>query len=200
MDTDAELCGSATPFLSSPTIHSLTRRRLSVLTPDDAGNLVCRESGRNDIWALAAIAEINSSRERQQVCPDFTLQKPNPRTASILLTLKRPEEVKTLRKVYGDGFFLIGVFATEKERLDFLVQRNAPMLDAIDLIKRDSAEEDKHGQQTRKTFHLSDVFVTLRDQAYKIELERFFDLVFSDSLTTPNATRECDVLSLCLIA
>ncbi len=35
----------------------------------NAGNLVCRESGRNDIWALAAIAEINSSREREQVCP-----------------------------------------------------------------------------------------------------------------------------------
>ena len=113
------------------------------------------------------------------------MQKPIPRFASILLTLKRPEEVKTLRKIYGDGFFLIGVFATERERLDFLIQQNAPMQDAINLIRRDSAEEDEHGQQTRKTFYLSDVFVTLKDQAYKAELERFFDLVFSDPLTTP---------------
>jgi hypothetical protein len=57
--------------------------------------------------------------------------------------------------------------------------------DAIELIKRDSAEEDPNGQQTRKTFYLSDVFVNLKDQAYRTELERFFDLVFSDPLTTP---------------
>lgn len=102
-----------------------------------------------------------------------------------MLTLKRPEEVKTLRKVYGDGFFLIGLFATEKERLDYLIHQNAPRHDAIELIKRDAAEEDPNGQQTRKTFYLSDVFVSLKDQAYRVELERFFDLVFADPSTTP---------------
>lgn len=166
------------PLRNAPEIDRIKSRM-------DAGNLVCRESGRNDIWALAAIAQINSSREQEQVCPNFYLQKPNPRIATILLTLKRPEEVKTLRKVYGDGFFLIGVFATEKERLDFLIQQNAPMQDAIALIKTDSEEDDPHGQQTRKTFYLSDVFVTLKDEAYRSELERFFDLVFSNPLITP---------------
>jgi deoxycytidylate deaminase len=166
------------PLRDEPEIERIKSRM-------DAGNLLCRDSGRNDIWALAAIAEINSWREQEQVCKSFAVQKPLPRTATILLTLKRPEEVKTLRKVYGDGFFVIGVFATEKERLDYLIQQNAPMQDAIDLIRRDSAEEDPNGQQTRKTFYLSDVFVTLRDRAYVAELERFFDLVFSDPLTTP---------------
>jgi deoxycytidylate deaminase len=166
------------PLQDSPEIERIDSRMT-------AGNLVCCESGRNDIWALAAIAAINSSREQEQVCENFHLQKPLPRTANILLTLKRPEEVRTLRKVYGDGFFLIGLFATYKERLDYLIQQNAPRQQAIDLINRDAAEEDPHGQQTRKTFYLSDVFVSLRDQAYRGELERFFDLVFSDPLTTP---------------
>jgi deoxycytidylate deaminase len=166
------------PLQESPEIERIESRM-------DAGNLVCRESGRNDIWALAAIAAINSSREREQVCDKFQLQKPLPRTATVLLTLKRPEEVKTLRRIYGDGFFLIGLFATEKERLEYLIQQNAPLQDAIALIKRDSAEDDPYGQQTRKTFYLSDVFVTLKDQGYRAELQRFFDLVFSDPLTTP---------------
>jgi deoxycytidylate deaminase len=166
------------PLRESPEIERIKSRM-------DAGNLLCRESGRNDIWALAAIAAINRLREQEKVCENFSLQKPSPRTATILLTLKRPEEVKTLRRIYGDGFFLIGLFATEKERIDYLIQQNAPLKDTIDLIKRDSAEDDPNGQQTRKTFHLSDVFVSLRDQAYRAELERFLDLVFSDPLTTP---------------
>lgn len=100
--------------------------------------------------------------------------------------MKRPEEVATLRKVYGDGFYSIGVFATQKERLDFLINRDAPKGEAFNLIKRDSEEADPYGQQTRATFHLSDVFVSVRDHRYEEELQRFFDLVFSNPFVTPS--------------
>jgi deoxycytidylate deaminase len=150
----------------------------------DAGNRACIDSGRKDLWALAAIAEINAAREKETVGHKF-FQKPLPRAAHIILTLKRPQEVATFRKVYGDGFFLIGVFATEKERLDSLINRDAPKQAAIELIKRDSDESDDHGQHTRATFHLSDVFVRLKDKLYVSELERFFDLVFSNPFITP---------------
>jgi deoxycytidylate deaminase len=80
---------------------------------------------------------------------------------------------------------LIGVFATEKERLDFLINRDAPRQAAIELIKRDSDESDDHGQHTRATFHLSDVFVQFKDKLYVSELTRFFDLVFSNPFITP---------------
>ena len=66
----------------------------------------------------------------------------------------------TLRKVCGDGFFLVGVFSTEEERLEYLIEKNAPKNEAIALIKRDADESnDPYGQYTRETFHLSDVFV-----------------------------------------
>jgi deoxycytidylate deaminase len=163
------------PLIESPEVDRISSRM-------DAGDLVCRESGRKDIWALAAAAEINAERE---VEARSFVQKPLPRTAHILLSLKRPQEVATLRKIYGDGFFLIGVFATEKERLDNLINRNAAKQDAIKLIKRDSEEADEYGQQTRDTFHLSDVFVQVRGRAYEAELQRFFDLVFSNPYITP---------------
>jgi deoxycytidylate deaminase len=155
-----------------------------ITTHMDAGNRACTDSGRKDLWALAAIADINAAREKEAI-GQKSFQKPLPRTAHIVLTLKRPQEVATLRKVYGDGFFLVGVFATEKERLDFLINRDAPRQAAIELIKRDSDESDDHGQHTRATFHLSDVFVRLKDRLYVSELERFFDLVFSNPFITP---------------
>jgi deoxycytidylate deaminase len=147
----------------------------------DAGNTACRDSGRKDLWALASIAEINKLRGA-----DSASQTSLPRTAHLIFSLKRPEEVATLRKVYGDGFFLIGVFATEKERLDSLIEKNAPKQEAISLIQRDEDEiADEYGQHTRETFHLSDVFVQLKRGAYRNELSRFFSLAFSDPYETP---------------
>ncbi|MGD0831472.1 MAG: anti-phage dCTP deaminase [Terracidiphilus sp.] len=145
----------------------------------DAGNEGCRDSKRCDLWALAAIGKINSLRGTEN-------QTAQERVAHIILSLKRPEEVSTLRKVYGPGFFLIGVFATEKERLDHLIEKNAPKMDAINLIKRDEDElSDPFGQKTSKTFQLADVFVQLRSSAYDKELTRFLSLVFSNPYETP---------------
>jgi len=145
----------------------------------DAGNIECKDSKSCDLWALAAIGKINSSRGTEN-------QTAQERVAHIILSLKRPEEVSTLRKVYGTGFFLIGVFATEKERLDHLIEKNAPKNDAQALIKRDEDElTDRFGQKTSKTFQHADVFVQLRNKAYDKELTRFFSLVFSNPYETP---------------
>lgn len=151
----------------------------------DAGNKICRDSKRKDLLALAAAADINAIRKKTDSINNLFLQEPLPRIAHLLLTLKRPEEVATLRKIYGDGFFLIGVFATEKERLEHLLNQNAPKQSAIKLIQRDSEETDHYGQQTRATFHLSDVFVKSTNREYVGQLQRFFDLVFADPSITP---------------
>jgi deoxycytidylate deaminase len=157
----------------------------------DEGNIGCRESGRNDLWALAAIAQINEARKRNEA----RQQLPRSRTAHLVFTLKRPEEVATLRKVYSPGFFLVGVFATEKERLDHLIEINVPKEHAKALIKRDADEPLNHGQQTRDTFQLCDVFVHLRRGEYKEELNRFFRLVFADPYVTPTATEHAMFLA-----
>src|ERR1700742_3106463 len=97
----SDLIGSLTdhPLAEDSEINRISSRM-------DAGNAVCRDSGHRDIWALAAIAEINKTRG-----DDLLKQTSMPRTAHIIFSLKRPEEVSTLRKVYNEGFFLVGVFA-----------------------------------------------------------------------------------------
>src|SRR5262249_14926676 len=115
------------------------------------------------------------------------LGEPVSKTVHVLNSLKRPEEESMLRKVYGLGFYLIGVFASESERREYLTgDKNIPRRDALALMKRDEDEEAvTFGQRTRNTFQLADVFVKLADDAYKRQLERFLDLVFGYPYHTP---------------
>ena len=81
----------------------------------DAGNKVREVTKREDFLALAAVAEINALR------PLINGRRtPRNRVAYILLSLKRPEEVTVLRDIYGPAFYLVGLYATEQERLTYL--------------------------------------------------------------------------------
>jgi len=100
----------------------------------DAGNKIRKQTNRCDFFALIAASRIASSRT------GAASERPEPfsRVAHIILSLKRPEEVETLRRIYGTGFFLVGVFATEQERLDFLMnERNVSRDEGLRLIRRD---------------------------------------------------------------
>ena len=149
----------------------------------NVGNKVRKITGRSDFLAFVAASEIARTRkwsEKQQML------RPEPKRAHIVLTLKRPEEVDTLRKIYGSGFFLVGVFATEEERLKALHAKNISKDNARHLVERDQDEEMESGQRTRETFQLADVFVRVRNGEYKGQLERFLSLVFSDPYISPS--------------
>lgn len=149
----------------------------------DVGNRIREKTKRQDIHALTAASKIFSTRE--------TDREDNPmahkRRAYVLVSLKRPEEVETLRKIYGPGFFLIGIFADESQRVDFLTNRKgldpkqAQELIAID--QKQTAEE--YGQRTRDTFQMADLFVSVADKEYENGLQRFLRLVFGDPFITP---------------
>ena len=145
----------------------------------DAARDACEKAERNNLMAIAAVTEIASKRNSDA----NGKREPKSRVAHLLVSLKRPEEVSTLRKIYGSGFYLIGIFATEEERLQYLISCNTPQDKAKELIERDQNEEHPYGQKTRKTFHLSDIFV--RTTAYKHELDRFLQLVFCNPYVTP---------------
>ena len=131
--------------------------------------------GARGLLAAAAVAKIASLRLRN---PNGQT-KPMPRYAWLISSLKNPAEVEVFRRVYGPGFFLIGLFATEAERKKSL-ERGMTADEAAKLIVRDADSEEKHGQQTRNTFELADVWVKDEDQ-----LCRFLDLVFGNTFQTP---------------
>lgn len=141
----------------------------------EAGNRVRKSVKRNDAVVQLGLANIYGSRKSGS-----TPKGPN---AYIIYSLKHPDEVLTLRRIYGAGFFLIGVHASEEDRIQFLTKQNdIPQDEALKLIERDKDEHLSHGQQTRSTFALSDFFVKKDGAA---DLVRFVDLVFGSPTITP---------------
>jgi deoxycytidylate deaminase len=150
-----------------------------------AGNKLCEVAENESFLVSAAVAEISRSRKRQG---DWDTIEPIPKAVHILMSLKRPREVELLRSIYGAGFYLIGVFASENDRLKYLTEdKNIPWREAWRLMKRDQEEDAPFGQRSRDTFQLADAFIQLRQDEYKEPLERFLDLVFGNPHITPEA-------------
>ena len=151
----------------------------------DRGNLARQSSGDNSILALGVCSEIFRLRKRD----DGGNVEPSRRAAYIVSSLKHPDEVKRLRRVYANGFYLIGLHSSKDMRRDYLVKEKGMRLDqAEDLIRRDEDEIEGHGQHTRDTFHLADFFIHLgnQDLSWKSSLWRILDLVFQNPYITPN--------------
>lgn len=84
-----------------------------VLSYMDAGNQLRKDHEREDVLALAAVGEIHRARKRSEDGNGL----PRSWTAYLVRSLKHPEEVRSLREVYGPGFFLIGVSSSNDARL-----------------------------------------------------------------------------------
>jgi deoxycytidylate deaminase len=146
-----------------------------------AGNRLRELSGRGDIMALYSIAQIRKPREMGEQ----NRTAPMPGRVHLLRSLKHPLEVEALRRVYGPGFFLIGLHGTEAQRRTYLCERRGMTLQQAErLMERDRHETEELGQQTRDTFTLADVFVQSGKEE-RHQLARFLDMVFGDPHQTP---------------
>jgi deoxycytidylate deaminase len=151
-----------------------------------AGNYLRLTSKKGEFLALAAASAIRKLRPSEPV--ESVLLK----RVHVIRSLKHPDEVRALRRIYGGGFFLIGVTVSEKERRSYLRDdKGCSPKEVDDLLERDEHEEDpqyvdengqNYGQRTRDTFQLADVFIRLDDEK---GLERFLELVFGCPFKTP---------------
>ncbi|NRN29884.1 anti-phage dCTP deaminase [Photorhabdus heterorhabditis] len=147
------------------------------------GNYLREISQDNSILALAAVAEINKRREKKNSLPI-----PSIRRAYIINSLKHPDEVNALREIYANGFFLIGVYTSESQRLKNLtVDKGIDREKAKELISRDSNEGNEWGQHTRDTYELSDFFISYDGNKNRTDnnIWRILDLIFGNPYVTP---------------
>ena len=150
----------------------------------DRGNEARQMTGENSVLAALAISKIIEKRSKLD---------PNDERghAFLLRQLKHPDEAYLLRKVYEEGFHLVGVHCPPAVRLQQLqVQKGMRYEEAKRLIEDDEYEGLDHGQKVRDTFHLSDVFVRATGDAsdsidVKQQISRFFELLFGDGIRTP---------------
>src|SRR5712692_257226 len=164
----------------------------------DAGNQLRETIKRGDALALLAIGAIREVRENFM----HKVNKPIPRQVYILRSLKHPDEVSTLRKIYGPGFVLLAAYSPREMRLQNLARRIAESRhlfradecrpEAESLIQRDEAEVDKEfGQNVRETFPKADVFIdTSNPQGFQESISRFVELLFGITNTIHTPTRD----------
>jgi deoxycytidylate deaminase len=147
----------------------------------DAGSDL-RKSKGDDALAIRAIMKIAEKRSSR----DGVLE-PYEATAHVIRSLKHPAEVRSLRRVYGPGFYLIGVLADDEARLQFLTtKKSLSEREAKDAMRRDADEDGApHGQHTRDTFHLADVFIPLSGDESALGLRRFVELMFGFPYHSP---------------
>lgn len=137
-----------------------------------------RESSKNNAILAAGVAQ-QISQKRSGVPT---------KKAYIVNSLKHPREVEFLRKIYGDGFYLIGIHADVKRRHKYLAEdKSCSQEQAHELIKIDEDESFDHGQKTRDTYHLADFFLNFgkNDDQIKNGLQRFLELIFSHPYQNP---------------
>ena len=168
----------------------------------DCGNELRRDSGEYGILAKGAISLIESMRNPPE--------SPSQSVAFIIDSIKNPEEIKVLRKVYGTGVYLFAVNESEKFRVDNMVKtKNMGKEDALNLCRRDYDEGRKYGQKTRDVFELADFHLSfnswqtmvkekdaehleneniIKDAKKKIivgQVARIIEIMFSNPFITP---------------
>lgn len=163
-----------------------------------AGNDLCRCLGRSDAMALLAVLQLRSWREERNAAEGIDPSEPRPRHTFIINSLKRKDEITALRRVYGDGFILLGAYAARDRRLDTLATRIARSQNkeahecrhnAERLIARDEAERTDFGQDVSHTFFRADAFIDATERPHAEDaLRRFVEVVFGHPFATP--TRE----------
>jgi deoxycytidylate deaminase len=154
----------------------------------DMGDRLRTRTRHNEILADLAVFLIVSKRRRD---PDD-----GRRVAWLIRSLKRPEEVQALRRLYGPRFILLGLHVPEPIRrtsAEKRWQRWASVTgdrfeqEATADIRRD--EQDKtadYGQAVRNTFAESDFFVDGRDRDRLSEtLPRTIHLIFGEPFEPP---------------
>jgi cytidine deaminase len=158
-----------------------------------AGNKLREQLDRND--AMAMLGMIAIAETRQQLAGDAT--SPLHGYAHILHSLKRPEEVRTLRRVYGPSLIVLAAYAPRPKRLIDLARRIAEshhnnqfgdfLTRAEQLLRRDESEiGEEYGQNVEDTFPLADIVINTCDpSAMAGSIQRCIELLFGNVFITP---------------
>jgi deoxycytidylate deaminase len=155
----------------------------------DAGNDLRGHARKGDAVTQMAVYELTRIRTQNK-------QRSGP-FVYVFWSLKHPDEVKALRKIYNASCHIISVYAPRHVRHSILCNKilkakpTIPMKDLSrrvdDLIDRDQSEAGiDHGQNVRDAFYLADFFidatVDVRNQA-----SRYLRLLFGDPFVTPTS-------------
>lgn len=174
--------------------RSKQEKRIALLMA--TGDALRAQVNKGDALIPIVVGAIRAAREeRLKHLGIAGSSAPATNTCYILDSLKHPDEVETLRNVYGENFILISAFASPGERKarlmtsiarSYMSTRNEDYgLAADELIENDSKRHGSSiGQSLRDTFPLADLFLRVSGN-YTPKLDRFLALYFGSPYVTP---------------
>ena len=111
------------------------------------------------------------------------------RKCYIIDSIKNLEELRLLRSVYREIFYMFSIFSPLKEREEYLIhKKHLSVPDTRKIIQTDEYENNEAGQNVRDTFVNGDFFVRVSESnKSKItpKIERYFHLIFDSEVITP---------------
>lgn len=162
-----------------------------------------RKDYGNDILAAYAVSQIAFDRQvaqNKENAKDYSEgegiqskpEKYHPRRiCHIVDSIKNQDELETLKLVYRDMLYSIGVFSPVLVREKALKDKGMRTDEIYKLIDRDSGEEIDHGQTVRDTFPKSDFFLRIDSKINSLierKVKRFLDLILQTKVITPWAS------------
>jgi deoxycytidylate deaminase len=112
----------------------------------------------------------------------------NRRRLHIIDAIKHTAEVELLREVYGNTFWLFGVFAPEEAREARLRRLKFETAQLSKLFQIDEEDGLDYGQKVRETVYQADFFVRndgLNEDRLKLVLGRYVRILFNVNINTP---------------
>jgi cytidine deaminase len=157
--------------------------KASIEAKMDAGNLLRQITERGEAMAMLGINRIRVIRAAQVAVNGGSPAK----TAFIVNSLKHPNEVRSLRRIYGSAFVAVAIYGERAARILATQVRLADFhgsgepsryeADAVKLVNRDQDEQlNPYGQHVGEAFALADVVVAASlGRDLKQSTERFLD-------------------------
>lgn len=156
----------------------------------EAGNNFCHEARRRDALAVTGIAQIYRDQPDR---PDAVA----PGTAYVFRQLKRVEEVKTLREVYGTNIIFLGCYSPKRVRVKNLVSLllksergsdiNQLEAQALRIIGIDENQKDvSDGQRFLDAYPHSDFIIDCTDPTtIRSSVQRLIECFFGHPFVSP---------------
>jgi deoxycytidylate deaminase len=156
----------------------------------NAGNAFRKAVGRGDAMSMVAVGAMRKFRKSSAAR----------KHAFILRSLKHPDEVTSLRNIYGPAFVLFSLASSRVARVKHLANkicRTAQKFDSSEfypvaeqLINRDQQEiDDTMGQKVSKVFHLADFFIDV-DAPVDAAVKRLVELFLGNVFITPTRSEQ----------
>lgn len=162
-----------------------------------AGDDLCKDSGRNDVLALYGIEylKLHSDRDQNDEIPT--------QIAHIFRQIKRVEEIRTLKEVYGRNILFLACYSSKDDRVDYLVRKllktnrgtNRSELEAqaLRIISIDENERDMPtGQRVLECYPHADFVLDCTDiSSLSKSTNRLVDIYFGHPFISPSKDEYC---------